>query len=130
MDATGNKGRGLFASLRKLGDTLVGIITTRIELFALEVQEEKLWVLTTLLWTAAAVVCGVLALLLITITVVYVVPAGCRTWALIGFCVFYSGLTAFAAFRIREQVRSKAAPFDDTIAELKKDLGTLREPEP
>ena len=53
----------LLASLRRAGETLVDTLRNRVELFAVEMEEEKHWLIATLLWTAAAILFGMLAII-------------------------------------------------------------------
>lgn len=119
-------GTGLFASIRRLGDTALATVQNRVELLAVELAEEKRWLVETLIWTGAALFfCG-LALLTITATIVFLVPANARPVVLIGLCVLYSAVAVFAVTKVRARTKDKEIPLSSTVGELKKDLAWLR----
>jgi uncharacterized membrane protein YqjE len=125
MDESGSKGQGIFASLRRLAETALGMLQNRLELFALELQEEKCSVLSILLWTAAAIFFGVLAITVITLTIVLLSPEGARLYVLIGLSLFYLILAVIMALGLKRQLKNRPPPFAESIAELKKDLDSL-----
>jgi len=131
MDETGQSeaaAGGLLAHVRRLMATLLGTIQNRIELAGLELQEEKVWLIQTLLWVAAAVFFSACAFALVTITLVWLSPPGARPYVLIVLCVGYITL-AIAAYRgLRRQLLEKPPVLNDTVAELKKDIQWLRSP--
>lgn len=117
---------GLLASLRRMAETALRTVQNRIELFAAELQEEKSWLIATLLWAAASVFfCG-LAIIFVVGTVVYLVPESARPWVIGGFSVLFVYLAVNAVVGLRRSVRGKAPPMNDTIGELKKDLDWIR----
>ena len=117
---------GLLASLRRMAETALRTVQNRIELFAAELQEEKSWLIATLLWAAATVFfCG-LAIIFVVGTVVYFAPENARPWVLGGFSVLFLYLAVNAVVGLRRSVRDKPKPMADTIGELKKDLDWIR----
>jgi uncharacterized membrane protein YqjE len=121
-----NEQAGLLASIRRMAETLLSAVQNRIELFATELQEEKCWLIATLLWAAAAVFfCGV-AILFVVGTVVYLSPDGARPWVLGGVSVLFVYLAVNAVVGLRRSLRDKPPPLADTIGELKKDLEWIR----
>ena len=78
---------GLLTHIRRLAVTLLSTLQNRIELIGLELQEEKVWLIQTLLWVAAAVFfCGS-AFALVTITLVWLCPPSARPYVLIVLCL-------------------------------------------
>ena len=117
---------GLFDSFRRLSDTALAAIQTRVELLAVELAEEKRWLVGTLVWTVAAIFfCGV-ALLTITATVVALCPPEARGFVLIGFSIVYAVAAAVAISKARARAKDRELPLSSTIGELKKDLAALR----
>lgn len=117
---------GVVASLRRMAETALRTIQNRIELFAAELQEEKSWLIATLLWAAAAVFfCG-LAIIFVVGTVVYLAPESTRPWVLGGFSALFVYFAVNAVVGLRRSVRGKAPPMNDTIGELKKDIDWIR----
>jgi len=124
--AEGEHSGGLFSSVRRVADTCVSSVHNRVELLAVELQEEKIRLDRLLLWTGAALFAAFLAITVITIAVVFVVPEDKRTIALIGFGVIYALVAIVIAVKLRGEVRNAPPPLADTMSELKKDLQSLR----
>ncbi len=49
---------GLLGSLRRIGDSLIAVAQSRLQLFALELRGERLRLMDTLLWLSIAVLLG------------------------------------------------------------------------
>ena len=117
---------GLLTHIRRLAVTLLSTLQNRIELIGLELQEEKVWLIQTLLWVAAAVFfCG-FACALVTLTLVWLCPPPARPYVLIILCLVYIGLATAACRGLRRQLLEKPPVLNDTVAELKKDIQWLR----
>lgn len=117
---------GVLGTLRRMAETVVRTLQNRIELFAAELQEEKSWLIATLLWAAATVFFGGLAIIFVAGTVVYLVPEDARPWVLGGFSLLFLYLAINAVVGLRRSLRDKPTPMADTIGELKKDLDWIR----
>jgi uncharacterized membrane protein YqjE len=126
MDESGPPSTGILASLRRMADAVLSTIHNRIELFALELEEEKHWLIKTLLWTAGTIFFGVLAITFVTLTVILLSPDEAKKWILILFCVIYVGLFLVAWMGLRKVLKAKSPPMSDTLSELKKDISWLR----
>ena len=124
--AEGEHSGGLFSSVRRVADTCVSSVHNRVELFALELQEEKIRLVRLLLWTGAALFAGFLAITVITIAVVFLIPEDGRNIAISGFGLLYAILAVVLALKLRSEIRNAPPPLADTLSELKKDLQTLR----
>lgn len=124
--AEGEHSGGLFSSVRRVADTCVSSIHNRVELFALEVQEEKHRLVRLLLWSGAALFSAFLAITVITIAVVMLVPDEARNIAISAFGLLYAITAILVAIKLRSEIRNTPPPLDDTISELKKDLHALR----
>jgi uncharacterized membrane protein YqjE len=112
---------GLFQSLRKILDTGAGALQTRVELFAVELKEEKQNLLSLIIWISAALFLAMMAVIVITITVILLFEGERRLYAAGGFCVLYllGAVTAF--LKVRSRLRETSLPFSDTIEEMRKD---------
>lgn len=113
---------GILASVRRMIETALRSVQNRAELFALELQEEKAWLISTLLWAAAAVFFGGLAIILVVGTIVYLSPENARPWVLGGFALLFVYLAVNAILGLRRSMENKKPPLADTIGELKKDI--------
>lgn len=117
---------GVFSTLRRLADTTLSTMQNRVELFALELQEEKSWLISTLLWAAAMIFfCG-LAIILVVATLVYISPEAWRPWILLGVAVAFTWLAINSIAGFRRSLRDKRPPLSETMGELKKDIEWIR----
>lgn len=117
MSETNN---GIFASVKRLADLTLATAHNRVELFAVELQEEKCRLIQALLLAAAGIALGVTALTLVTITVVVLFWENGRVPAL---CVL-SGLFVVGSFLVLrglKKLMASAPGFRHTLAELEKD---------
>jgi uncharacterized membrane protein YqjE len=126
MDPEESEGQGIFASLRRLAGSSVGLLHNRLELLSVELQEEKRWLITTLIWGFAVVFFGALAITVITGTIVILSPESARPYVLIGFSALYLAVAVAMALGLKRQLKNRPPPFSDSIGELKKDLGRLQ----
>ncbi|SRR6266498_2335822 len=126
MDETPPPSVGLLGSLRRMIETALSTIQNRVELFAVEMQEEKCWLISTLIWAAAAIFfCG-LAILFVVAMVLYVSPEGARPWVLGAVTALFLYLAAHAVLVFRRSLRGRPPPLSDTVGELKKDIEWIR----
>ena len=116
---------GLFGSLRRLGETFLGLIHNRLELFALECQEEKHWLIVAWLWCAAAIFFGASAVLLVALCLVYFTRPPARGFVLLGLCLLFIALAIGAVVKLRSHVQPRK-PFSSTLREVEKDIARLR----
>ena len=117
---------GIFGSLRRLGASFLAVVRLRVELFTLELEQEKHWLATTLLYGFAAVFFGITTIVLAIFTVLEFCPAPALPWVLLGFCLLFLGLAIWAGLRVRQQVTQSGAAFSGTLEELKKDLERIK----
>jgi len=126
MDETPPPSVDLLGTLRRMIETALSTIQNRVELFAVEMQEEKCWLISTLLWAAAAIFfCG-LAILFVVAMALYLAPEGARPWVLGVFTALFLYLAAHAVFAFRRSLRDRPPPLAETIGELKKDIEWIR----
>ena len=116
----------LLASFRRIADTVLSTLQNRVELFAVELQEQKFWLISTLIWTAAAIFFGVLAVTMVTVTVVHLCPAKARPFVLVGLCLVYIVLAWRAVTGLKRQLNAHSPPMAETLNELKKDVAWLK----
>jgi uncharacterized membrane protein YqjE len=117
---------GIFQSLRALCVTGLALFQNRVELFGVEVEEQKCRLVKQLILAGAAIFLANTAILVVTATIVLLVDQSVREAVLIGLSVMYvlAALTAFMA--LRKEMRSAPPPFSGTISELKKDCDWLK----
>ena len=92
---------------------------TRAELLAVEWQEERLRAVDLLACSLALLLLGTLGLLFLTVTIIFLFPAGVRIYVAAGFAVLY--LLAAAGVWIALRSILKRQPFAESIEQVKKD---------
>jgi len=112
---------GILESLRKLGRTGVAVLQNRLELLAVEVEEQKVRLVKVLVLAGAAVFLANSALLAVSATIVMLASERARIAVLIALSVVYVSAAAWAFLALRKELRSAPPVFQDTVAELKKD---------
>jgi uncharacterized membrane protein YqjE len=112
---------GLPGLLRKALLTASGALQNRGELFLVELQEEKNQVIELFIWSVAACFLGLMFLLVLTATIIFLFPRDLRFYAAVGFCVLYMLGAVLALLNLKALVRNATLPFSDTIAEARKD---------
>ena len=117
---------GVFASLRAVLVTVLGIAGTRFELLGIEFAEEKERLAALAITGVAAALALFFALLMLTLFCVVWFWDTHRLVAIGGFTVLYFVVGACAVARLRAQLAAHPAPFAGTVAELEKDRETLR----
>ena len=71
MDTPPPAPAGFMDSFRSLGDGLMASVQDRLELFSVELQEEKFRLIRTFLWISAALFTGMMTVMFASLTVVY-----------------------------------------------------------
>lgn len=129
MAEADSPGGGLLESARRMGTSLVALIHTRVELFAVELQEEKLRAISFLGWLIVALALAVAGILM--------------TMGILSFFLWqqtgYPGVIALAVltllsaagllWMLRRRILRGPDPFAATISEIGKDLDCLRPPQ-
>lgn len=117
---------GFLGSLQTLGDSLLGTAHDRLQLFSLELQEEKYRLIQILLYTAGVVLAGIMALTFASLTLAFVFWPAARFAVLGGLTAFYVIALLVLALGFRRFLKAMPRPFDATIAELKEDRACIR----
>src|SRR5258706_3015799 len=96
MDTSTESRPGLFSSVKRLLNTALAGVENRIELFLVELREERLRVFEVVLLGCAAALLGFMALLMVTVTLVVVFWDSARVPVLVALSACYS-LSAIGA---------------------------------
>jgi uncharacterized membrane protein YqjE len=123
MDGT-DRPSGLFGSLRRLSGDFVELAQVRLELFATELQQEKLRALEGLAWLGVTLLAFGIGLVLFSVFVVLLVGAPYRLAALGLIVLLHLGLAALAWRLARARLRD-GTPFEASVAELRRDRAAL-----
>lgn len=119
-------GSGLPGTLRALGATLLALVGARVELIAIELQEETERARQKLVLVVLAALFLAMGLLLAAFLVVVLFWETHRMLAAGGVTSLYLGIGGWALVRLREMSRNSAPPFAITISEFANDLRLLR----
>ena len=111
---------GLFASAKRLADLALSTAHNRVELFAVELHEEKCRFVQAILLTAGVIALGVSALALMTITLVVLFWDNGRVLVLCALSgLFVVGVCL--AVRSLRKCLANGPGFKSTLSELQKD---------
>ena len=116
---------GLMGSIKRLLSTLTSIVSTRLELLANELQEERLHLMQMLLFAALALFCLGLGVLLLTAFVVVLFWDDHRLAVLGVLSTFFFALGTLVAMLLRSKMQAKSKLFSASLAELAKDREQL-----
>lgn len=123
-------GSGLLGSAKRLAATLTSIVSTRLELLANELQEERLRLTQMLFFALCALFCFGMGLLLFTVFIVVLFWDDHRLAVLGVLSVIFFASGSLAALLLRGKAREKSRLFSASLAELARDreqLGAVRE---
>jgi uncharacterized membrane protein YqjE len=123
-------GQGLFASLRLMLATLIELAHVRLDLVGVELQLEVERATNALLYGFTAVLCAVIALVMLAVTVLI---AFWDTHRLLAACCI-TALFAFGSaamfIHLRHRIRTRPRLFESTLGEMKRDVEALRNSSP
>lgn len=119
------RSRGLFGSLRGLLVGGVSLARTRLELLAVEVQEEKARLLGLLAWGAAAVIFVAAGLVFLAVFLTVLLWESHRLLALGVFTALFLGGGVFALFMAQRLASSGSKLFAASLGELDRDRAAL-----
>lgn len=126
MDGQGPATGGLLGSLRGLIDSVLFSARERLELFSLELREEKLRFVQLMIWVVAALFAAILAITFASLAIVYLFWETARLAVLVAFAVLYGGGFVAILLYVRKLIAEQPRPFDATIAELTQDRACIR----
>ena len=116
---------GWFGSVRRFLGTGAAVLRNRIELLAVELQEERLRLISALLLAATLLVFALLTLVMLTFTVLLAAGEEHRFIAAAVITAVYGVSTLAAYWRLRTKLKHWSA-FSATRAELQKDVTWLQ----
>lgn len=116
----------IFESVSRLAGTFIEILQTRLELVAVEVEEESLRFFSYLLFALAAMFCLGVAVLLGVLLIVVIYWDTHRVPVMISMIVFFALCSALIMLVIRRCYRRKPRMLSQTLQELSKDIEQLK----
>jgi uncharacterized membrane protein YqjE len=117
---------GFLGSLRSLGDGLLASVQDRLQLFTVELQEEKFRLIQTFIWISAAVFTGMMAITFASLTLVYLFWDSARLAVLGGLTVLYAGALVVIIIAFRRYRARQPNPFAATLHEIGEDRACIR----
>ena len=114
---------GLFRALRKLATTLAAVLRNRVELFSVELQEERQRLVELLVLAGGVLVLGTLAVVVFSAVLIFLFAEPYRIYAALGVGVLYLAAAGVLAVRLRRRFRD--GPFEETLNQIKKDCECL-----
>lgn len=123
-NASASKG-GLLDSVKTLAGTLLAMGQTRLELLSNDLEEERSWLTSMLVWTLIALFCAILAVVLATLLIVVIFW---DTYRLLAISIMIGVFVVGAGFSwrvVNNMSRVKPRLFSSSIAELSKDRKQL-----
>lgn len=115
---------GPLATAKRLLRLVAAIVNNRIELLAVELQEEGYRLVGAVVLAAAVVVFCLLTLVMLTFTIVLAAGEEHRLAAAIGTTIVYLVAALAAFWRLRVRLKNWS-PFSATLNELRKDRAWL-----
>jgi len=112
-------------SSKRLGAAVLGLLHGHVELFGIELQEQKARTLSLLLFAGLALVFALLLLVALSALVLVLLWDSYRLAGVIGLCVFYAAAALLCGVRLKAAVFDESSPFSSTLEELAKDRERL-----
>ncbi|MBX3607331.1 MAG: phage holin family protein [Piscinibacter sp.] len=113
-------------SLRRLGASLLALGRIRIELFALELQEEKERLAALLFWAVLTALLAGFGLVFVALCLTVAFWDDHRVAALASFAALFLAGFGVGLLRLRRLVSQEGAPFGASLEELRADEAGLR----
>ena len=107
-------------SIRRVLDSLLAVVENRLHLFAIEFKIEKCRVVELLVLAVCALFFGILAGILLAVTLVLLVAVEYRIYVIAGLCLVCA-IAAIASLRRLRARLKEPPPFRESVAQLKKD---------
>jgi uncharacterized membrane protein YqjE len=126
METAASNRPGFLGSFRALGDGLLATVHDRLELFSVELHEEKLRLVQTFIWISAAVFTGMIAITFASLTLVYLFWESARLAALGGLTLLYGAAFVAIITGFRRYLACQPKPFAATLQEIGEDRACIR----
>jgi uncharacterized membrane protein YqjE len=126
MAATVPPAGGILDSLRRICDTGLALVQNRVELFGVELEEQKSQLLKAFVLAGSIIFLVNLAALMVALTIVVAVGESARVPVLIGLSALFLVAAGVAFFWLRRELQSGPPPFQQTLNELEQDRNWLK----
>ena len=127
MSESGGMSGGIFARAKYLIDKILHLAETRLELLSVELQEEKCRLIESLIWATAAVFLGGVAIVMTTVTIIFVVWSNpeIRIQALGLLSLVYITAAFYCLRMLKKRLKHSGLPFGESLRAIKKDRECL-----
>jgi uncharacterized membrane protein YqjE len=103
------------------------LLESRLELAAVEFQEQRNRLLVQFAWLAGGAVLGLMALFAGTFLLIALTwETAARNWVIAGLALAYSGGATWCLVRLKRMIAASPPPFASTIEEFRKDREWFR----
>jgi len=116
----------IFSTVGRIASTLVAMVGTRLELAAVEFQEDARRLLGYLAWSLLAVFLAAGAVMLVALFVILLFWESYRLQAVAGMAVLLGAAALLIVSNVRAKLNAQTPLFADTLAELRKDVEYVR----
>jgi uncharacterized membrane protein YqjE len=116
----------LFAAAGRVASTLVAMVGTRLELAAVEFQEDARRLLGYLAWSLLAVFLAAASIMLVALFVILLFWDSYRLQAVAGMALLLAAGAGLIVMSVRSKLNAQTPLFADTLAELRKDIEYVR----
>ena len=113
-------------AVRRIGCTLLDMLQTRLELAAVEIEEESRRLLGYFVLALLALILFGLAMLLVALAVILVFWDSYRLEAAIGLAALFGVAAGMIGLKLRADFSSRPRLLAATVGELKKDINFIR----
>ena len=110
---------------RRLGAAVLGMLHSHVELFGIELQEQKSRTVSLLLFAGLALVFALLALVALSGLILILLWDNYRMQGMIGLALFYVLAGLFCGMRLKAAIFDESSPFSGTLEELANDRERL-----
>lgn len=124
MDDSQQEPVGLLATGRRILRSVGDLVQCRLELFLLELKEERVRVLDALLLVAACLVCALMTVAMLTLTLLVVFWQEHRVVVLVLLTLVYATGAGACFWALRNRLRDWQS-FTATLEQIKKDRACL-----
>lgn len=125
INESGSSEAGSKSSARRLGAAVLGLLHSHVELFGIELQEQKARTVSLLLFAGLALVFALLLLVALSALVLILVWDTYRLAGIFGLCLFYLLAALFCGLRLKAAIFDESSPFHATLEELANDRERL-----
>jgi len=107
-------------AIRRVLDSVLAVIENRLQLLAVEFKLEKCRLIDLLVLTLCALFFGIVAVILLAVTLLLLVPVDYRTHVVAGMGLLCAIIAIASVARMRARLK-QPPPFQETLTQLKKD---------